>query len=431
MQAPPEQKLSVPKHVREVRNKVLEFVETHVYALEKELDDIKRDALFAGSDGERVKRAKSSEAMKRVQALAKEQGLWALGHPKEIGGQGMKFSDYLYVNEVQGRSELGMVALGTHSLQDSLMLVKYAPLDLQEKYVSRVVAADLYPSFAMTEPDVTSSDPTQLQTEGRLEGEEWVINGTKWWTTNADGAAFTSVMVRTEFEDNVAPHAAFSIILVPTDTPGYNIVGGTHVLETEGSHGIVQYENVRVPRANLLGKRGQGFSIAQERLGPGRAFHMMRWIGQAQRAFDLMCVRLQERKLRGGGLLGEAQLMQEHVYESFCDIHCLRLLALSAAEKMDAGGNARLELSAAKAWGARALGRVIDRAIQVYGAKGLTELTPLSSMHRHARAARFYDGPDEVHISSVGRLLLSTYKGGGSRYDFSEGKAVHHPKGKL
>mmetsp|Transcript_10655 Transcript_10655/g.20962 ORF Transcript_10655/g.20962 Transcript_10655/m.20962 type:complete len:448 (-) Transcript_10655:647-1990(-) len=423
----PDMKFAVPKHVEPLRQKVLEFVETKVYALERELERLGKHGGGMGVGGLKEGTSEAARALKKLQDEAKAAGLWALGHPKEIGGGNMPFMDYIYVNEVQGRSELAQTALGTHSLQDSLMLYRHGSAELKAKYLERLVSAEIYPSFAMTEPDVPSSDPTQLQTYARLEGNEWVINGRKWWTSNAMNAEYTSVFVRTEFDENVPAHASFSVILVPTSTKGYNIQRSVHVLGAHGGdHSEVVYDNVRVPASNIIGKRGQGFMIAQERLGPGRIFHCMRWIGQMQRAFDLMCERLAERKVRGGGYLGDVGLMQEHIFDSYCDIQAHRLLTLSAAEKMDAGDYARVELAAAKAWGARALCRVMDRAVQVFGAKGLTEDTPLSGMYRMARASRFYDGPDETHISSVGRLIMREYKSG-KRYDFSASKAVEKP----
>jgi alkylation response protein AidB-like acyl-CoA dehydrogenase len=265
-----------------------------------------------------------------LQVEAKKQGLWALGHPTEVGGQGMPFRDYIYVNEVQGRSALASQCLGTHSLQDSLMLLNHASAELQDRYLHKLVQADIYPSFAMTEPDLISSDPTGIQTMAAVDDatQEWVINGRKWWTSGAEQAAYTCVMVRTEFGSDTPIHGSFSIILVPTTTPGYIIERGTHVLGDHGahSHNEVKYDNVRVPLSNLIGKRGGGFLIAQERLGPGRIFHCMRWIGQAQRAFDLMCERLVDRKLptrqaemTGGAetVLGDKQLMKQHVFDSF------------------------------------------------------------------------------------------------------------------
>ncbi|MEV4101018.1 acyl-CoA dehydrogenase family protein [Nonomuraea sp. NPDC049649] len=373
-----------------------------------------RDAVYAFMT-ERVEPAEhllhEGEALRELQEEAKKEGLWALGHPKELGGGGLPFLDYVYVNEVQGRSEYGQLALGTYTLQDSLMLYEHGTDEQRERYLRPLVRGEISPSFAMTEPAVSSSDPTQLATRAVLDGGEWVINGHKWFTTGASRAAYTTVMCRTE--DDAPPHLAFSMILVPTDTPGYTIVRDTPVLGLDGSHCEVRYEDVRVPAGNLLGPRGQGFVIAQRRLGPGRVFHCMRWLGQAQRAFDLMCRRLHERTAFGEPL-ARKQLMRQHVFDSYAEIQAARLLTLRAAEAVDAGGDARVEIGAIKVVGARMLHNVIDRAIQVYGAAGLTPDTPLDRMYRHARAARIYDGPDEVHVDSVGRRILGEYAGGGN-----------------
>eukprot|EP01084_Bolivina_argentea_P138792 244285_1 len=403
-------KFTVPPHVKPIRDKILKFVEEECYPVEKKFS----------------KTHNPMEILK-LQQKAKKMGLWALGHPKEIGGQGMPFRDYIYVNEVQGRCELAQVALGTHSLQDSLMLHNHASPEIKKKYLNGIVQANIYPSFAMTEPGIVSSDPTGIKTKAELspDGKEWILNGHKWWTSNASAAAFTTCMCRTEFDPKRSIYLSFSIILVPTRTKGYNIVRSTKVLGTHSvSHNEVIYDNVRVPYSNIIGKRGHGFLIAQERLGPGRIFHCMRWLGQMQRAYDLMCKRLVERKVRGGKkLLGDLQLMQKHVFDSYCDISAHRLMTMFAAEKMDSGDYARVELAACKAWGAQALCRVLDRAVQVFGAKGLTDDTPLGQMYRHGRAARFYDGPDEVHMATVGRLMTREYKKG-NRYDFSAGTFI-------
>ena len=388
-----------------VRARVKAFVEERVYPAEAVLDH--------GDPGE------AQAVLGRLMAEAKAAGLWALGHPVAIGGQGMPFLDYVHVNEVVGRSQHAMVALGTHSLQDALMLDRYAAPEWRAKYLLPLVAGDIFPSFAMTEPEIASSDPTQLQTAATLEGDEWVIRGRKWFTTGAAGAAYTTVMCRTEGPD-VADHAAFSMIVVPTDTPGYRIVRDTPVLGLRhglSGHYEVAYDDVRVPAANLLGPRGQGFAIAQMRLGPGRIFHCMRWLGQAQRAFDLMCRRLQERTA-GGERLADKQLMQAFVFDSAAEIQAARLLTLDAAAKLDAGSDARVEIGLIKVVGAKMLHNVVDRAVQVFGAKGLTDDTPLSIMYRHAREARIYDGPDEVHVTSVGKRLLRAYAGNGPGVDF-------------
>ncbi|MER6581495.1 acyl-CoA dehydrogenase family protein [Nonomuraea sp. NPDC001023] len=387
---------AVPEHVRPIRDAVRAFMTERVEPAE--------EVLHEGGP-------RAAATMAGLRDEARKEGLWALGHPRELGGGGLPFLDYVYVNEVQGRSEYGQLALGTFTLQDSLMLHEHASPGQRERYLEPLVRGDISPSFAMTEPEVSSSDPTQLTTSAVLDGDEWVINGHKWFTTGASVAAYTTVMCRTE--PDAPPHRAFSMILVPTDTPGYTIVRETPVLGLGGAHCEVRYEDVRVPAANLLGERGHGFAIAQRRLGPGRIFHCMRWLGQAQRAFDLMCRRLHERTAFGEPLAAK-QLMRQHVFDSYTEIQAARLLTLQAAEAVDAGSQARVEIGAIKVVGARMLHNVIDRAVQVYGAAGLTPDTPLDRMYRHARAARVYDGPDEVHIDAVGRRLLGAYAAGGA-----------------
>ncbi|MCA1831413.1 MAG: acyl-CoA dehydrogenase family protein [Actinomycetota bacterium] len=389
----------IPEHLGPLRDKVTRFIEQHVYPAEPVMHRGGAEAHALGRD---------------LQSLAKRERLWALGHPTHLGGGGLPFLDYVYINEVQGRSEYGQIALGTYSLQDSLMLDRYASHEQKERFLKPLAEGEIFPSFAMTEPGRAGSDPTRLQTQAVLDGSDWVINGRKWFTTYANRAAYTTVMCRTEA--GTSPHRAFSMILVPTDTPGYTIVRETPVLGIYGGHCEVEYRDVRVPAANLLGDRGLGFAIAQERLGPGRIFHAMRWLGQAQRAFDLMCSRLNEREAFGG-LLAEKQLMQKHVFDSWTQIQAARMLTLNAAAHIDRGESARVEIGAIKVVGAHMLHDVIDRAIQVFGAEGLTDDTPLSFMYRTARFARLYDGPDEVHIQNVARRLLGEYAKGGS-WDF-------------
>lgn len=386
----------VPEHVRPIRDRVLAFLVERVEPAEP--------VLHQGGEA-------AGALIRELQQAAKDEGLWALGHPTELGGGGMPFADYVYVNEVQGRSEYGQIALGTYTLQDSLMLHAHASDSQRERWLAPLVAAEISPSFAMTEPDVASSDPTQLQTTGTLDGDEWVISGRKWFTTGASRAAYTTVMCRTE--PDAPDHSAFSMIIVPTDTPGYTLVRETPVLGIHGGHYEVLYDDVRVPADHLLGERGRGFVIAQERLGPGRIFHAMRWLGQAQRAFDLLCDRLVRRTAFGSSLASK-QLMQQHVFDSYAQIQACRLLTLHAAEAVDRGGDARVEIGAVKVVGAKMLHDVIDRAVQAHGAAGLTDDTPLSRMYREARFARIYDGPDEVHVQSVARRLLKTYRDGGT-----------------
>jgi alkylation response protein AidB-like acyl-CoA dehydrogenase len=384
----------VPARVRPLRDAVHAFMTERVEPAEP--------ALAGGDD----------DALRTLQREAKDAGLWALGHPKELGGGGLPFLDYVFVNEVQGRSEWGQLALGTYTLQDSLMLHEYASPEWRDRYLAPMVAGEVSPSFAMTEPEHAGSDPTGLRTTATLEDGAWVIRGHKWFTTGAAAAAYTTVMCRTEPEDTPS-HRSFSMIIVPTDTPGYRIVRETPVLGLRGGHYEVRYEDVRVPAGNLLGPRGQGFRIAQQRLGPGRIFHCMRWLGQAQRAFDLLCARLTSRSAFGGPL-ADKQLMQQHVFDSYAQIQAARLLTLQAAHRIDAGDEARVEIGVIKVVGARMLHDVVDRAIQAYGAAGLTDDTPLSRMYRHAREARLYDGPDEVHIQAAARRVLREYRTGGN-----------------
>ncbi len=393
--------LSIPEHIEPLRQRVLDFIEQEVYPVEKDLLEDK----VASRRG---------DILKGLMDKAKAEGLWALGHPEEIGGGGLPFMDYVFINEVVGRSEIAMVALGTHSLQDSIMLHRYASDEWREQYLAPLVAGEVFPSFGMTEPEVASSDPTQLQTSAELVGDEWVINGRKWFTSGAGNAAYTTAMVRTE--PDAPDHSAFSMIVVPTDTPGYNIIRDVKVMGQPDGHYEVVYDNVRVPKDNLLGPRGQGFKIAQDRLGPGRIFHCMRWLGQAQRAFDLMCDRANNRRAFGKNL-GEHQQIQKFVFDTAAEIQASRLLTLHAAQRIDQGDEARIEIGLIKVFGASMLHNAIDRAIQVHGALGVTEDTPLERMYRHARFARIYDGADEVHVMNTARRILRVYQDG-EKFDF-------------
>lgn len=380
--------------LRPLRERVRRFMTEHVEPAET--------VLAAGGPA-------AAETLARLREHARREELWALGHPAEIGGGGLPFLDYVAINEVQGRSEFGQFALGTWTLQDSLMIHRHASEAVRRRYLTPLVEGRIGPSFAMTEPDAAGSDPTQLRTSARRDGDHWVISGLKWFTTGAADAAFTTVMCRTE--PDAPDHHAFSLLVVPTDTPGYTIERETAVLGLRGGHYQVRYDDVRVPAHHLLGEPGQGFAIAQERLGPGRIFHAMRWLGQAQRAFDLMCTRLNERTAFGGPL-AEKQAMQRFVFDSYTQIQSARALTLEAARKLDQGDEARIEISAVKVVGAAMVHDVIDRAVQVFGAAGLTDDLPLSHMYRAARFARIYDGPDEVHIQRVGRRILGEYRAG-------------------
>ncbi|HEY3462250.1 MAG TPA: acyl-CoA dehydrogenase family protein, partial [Gaiellaceae bacterium] len=270
----------------------------------------------------------------------------------------------------------------------------------------------------MTEPEVAGSDPTLLRGRAERDGDEWVIDAHKWFSSGADGAAFGVVMVVTEPE--AEPHRRASMILVPTDTPGYELVRRIPVMGHEGrgwgTHCETRFTGVRVPLANTLGEPGDGFRIAQKRLGPGRIHHVMRWLGQMQRAFELMCARALEREAFGGPL-AEKQTIQNWIAESAADIQACRLMTLQAVHRLDEGDEARVEISLIKFFAARVLGEVLDRAIQVHGGLGLTDDTPLALMWRMARGGRVYDGPDEVHKAVVARRILRSFaEGDGWRF---------------
>ena len=379
----------LPEELRALKTQMKSFINDVVVPREPELMNEDANADFVAEE---------------LKENAKKIGLWALGHPSEIGGGGLPFMDFVYLNEVIGRSHWGQWAVGSLSMQDSIMLHLYASDEQRERFLTPLVAGEIYPSVGLTEPEVAGSDPTQMQTTAVLDGDEWVINGHKWFTSGANRAAFTTVFAITE--PDAEKHNKFSSIIVPTDTPGYDIARVVPTMgHTGGNHCEVNYSDVRVPYENLLGGRGQGFHIAQKRLGPGRIFHSMRWLGQAQRAFELMCERAKTRYAHGS-YLAEKGDIQAMIAESAAEIQAARMMTLDAARAIDSGSEARTEISLIKFWGARMLHNVVDRAIQVHGALGVTADTPLEFMYREARYARLYDGPDEVHRMVVARKLV-------------------------
>lgn len=347
----------------------------------------------------------AGQALAGLRARAKELGIWALGHPAEVGGGGLPFLDFVYLNEIIGRSEFGQLAVGSVTMQDTIMLHLHGTEEQRRRWIPGLVSGDILPSVGLTEPEVAGSDPTLIETRAVAEDDSWVINGHKWFTTGAEQAAFCTVFARTE-PDSEPRHARISAIIVPIDTPGFEIVRSIPTMGHDPSdHYEVRLTDVRVPLDNLLGERGKGFAVAQDRLGAGRIFHGMRWLGQAQRAYELMCARANTR-FAHGSLLAEKGEIHRYIAESAAQIHAARLMTLDAARAMDAGEDYRVRVGLVKFWGARMLHDVIDRAIQVHGALGLTADTPLERMYRQARYARVYDGPDEVHRMSTARRLL-------------------------
>jgi acyl-CoA dehydrogenase len=382
--------------IREMRAQVKAFLDEHVIPNENAFED----------------GAESEALMKDLQSRTKAMGMWAPHLPKEGGGMGIGFLPYAYINEILGRSPYAPRAFGAQAPDsgNAEILHQFGTPEQKERWMKPLVNGDVRSCFSMTEPEVSGADPTGLRTRAVRDGDEWVINGHKWFTSGAIGASFAIVMAVTD--PDAEPHRRMSQIIVPTDTPGFNIIRPVPVMgETAGAHCEIRYEDCRVPVTNTLGEPGDGFRIAQKRLGPGRIHHCMRWLGQMQRAFELMCEYALKREAFGS-TLAEKQTIQNWIADSVADIQASRLLTMHAAHKIDQGDEARVEISIIKFWGARALHDVIDRAIQVHGARGVSGDTPLEGMYRQARAARIYDGPDEVHRMVVARRVLNAFKNG-------------------
>jgi alkylation response protein AidB-like acyl-CoA dehydrogenase len=377
------------------------FMEEHVYPAEPAL---------ARED------EAADEVMLGLRARARAEGLWAPHLPPEAGGSGEGFLAYADLNEEIGRSVWAQLVFNCQAPDagNGEILHLFGTDEQRSTFLRPLVEGETRSFFSMTEPEVSGADPTGLQTRAVLDGDEWVIDGHKWFSSGAEGAGFGIVMAVTEPE--AEPHRRMSQILVPADSPGLRIepvpVSG-HRGRGWSTHCEVWYSGVRVPAANVLGERGDGFRIAQKRLGPGRIHHVMRWLGQMQRAFELMCSYALEREAFGGRL-ADKQTVQNWIADSAAEIQACRFMTLDAARKIDAGNEARVEISLIKFYAARVLNEVIDRAVQVHGALGLTDRTPLATMLTHARAGRIYDGPDEVHRMVVSRRILKDFAAGGT-----------------
>ncbi|HVC88671.1 MAG TPA: acyl-CoA dehydrogenase family protein [Gaiellaceae bacterium] len=388
--APPSERLE------QVRSFMFERVLPNEHILDQENDEA--DALVAKLRDE-------------VRAL----GLWAPHVPPEAGGTGTGFLDYAYLNEHIGRTVWGQLIFGCQAPDagNAEILHLYGTDEQKERWLHPLVAGEIRSFFSMTEPEVPGSDPTTLRTRAVRDGDDWVIDGHKWFSSGAEGAAFGIVMAVSD--PDAAPHARATQIIVPADTPGVEVVRAVPTMGHRGrgwsTHCEVRYSGVRVPVTNTLGDAGSGFRIAQKRLGPGRIHHVMRWLAQMQRAFELMCSYSLERETFGEPL-ARKQTVQNWIADSYVEIQACRLLTLDAAHKIDAGDEARVEISAIKFYAAKVMQDVIDRAIQVHGAKGLTDETPLAHMAMMARGGRIYDGPDEVHRQVVAKRILKAFASG-------------------
>jgi acyl-CoA dehydrogenase len=372
-----------------------EHVYSNEHALEREDDD-------------------AATLLARLRKRARTAGLWAPHVPPDAGGTGEGFLYYACLNEEIGRSHWAQLVFGCQAPDagNGEILHHFGTDYQKERFLAPLVAGETRSFFSMTEPDVAGSDPTLLRTRAVRDGDEWVIDGRKWFSSGADGAGFGIVFAITD--PDAERHRRGTMILVPADTVGVAvspIVVVGHAGRGWNTHCEVSYSGVRVPVENTLGGVGDAFLLAQKRLGPGRIHHVMRWLGQMQRAFDLMCRYALEREAFGGPL-ADKQTVQNWIADSAAEIQACRLMTMAAAAKIDGGSEARVDVSALKFFAAKVLGDVIDRAVQVHGALGLTDGTPLAGMASRARAGRIYDGPDEVHRMVVARRILKTYAAG-------------------
>jgi len=392
---------SVSPELDDLLARIRDFLEREVHPLERTL--VGRSFADAEPD------------LEVVRQRVRDAGLFAPQVPKEHGGLGLGFREHAMVSELPGRSPLGHYLFNCQAPDAGNMeiLHLFGTDEQKQRWLTPLAAGEIRSCFSMTEPDRAGSNPTWLDTRAVRDGDHYVIDGTKWFTTSADGARFAIVMAVTN--PDAPPYARASMIIVPTDTQGFTHVRRISIMGHEGSgwasHSEIRYESCRVPVANRLGEEGAGFMIAQERLGPGRIHHCMRWMGICERAFELMCGYAAKREVSPGKPLGTRQMVQDFIAESRAEIDAAKLLIQQAAWKIDKHGQyeARNEISAIKFFAANVLQRVLDRSIQVHGGLGVTDDTPLASWWVHERAARIYDGPDEVHKAALARRILRKY----------------------
>ncbi|HEY1599313.1 MAG TPA: acyl-CoA dehydrogenase family protein [Pirellulales bacterium] len=392
---------STSPKMQDILARMRAFVEEELYPLEPEAREHGFKALVPKL---REKRAK-----------VRQLGLWCPQIPREEGGMGLSLLEHGQVSEVLGGSTLGHYCFNCQAPDAGNMeiLMQFGSEMQKKTWFRPLVEGEIRSCFSMTEPDRPGSNPVWMDTTAVKQGSDYVINGRKWFTSSYDGASFAIVMAVTNPE--APPHKRASQIIVPLNTPGFKFVRNIPLMGHAGddydSHAEVTYENCRVPQTYLLGEEGAGFAIAQERLGPGRIHHCMRWIGICERSFDLMCRRAASRELAPGKPLGSQQIIQQWIADSRAEINAARLMVLEAAWKIDNQGmnQAREEISCIKFFAADVLLKVIDRAIQVHGALGITSDTPLSTFLRNERGARIYDGADEVHKMVVAKRVLSRY----------------------
>jgi acyl-CoA dehydrogenase len=393
---------SFPPEIEEVRQRVREFIEQVVRPAEKEIEARPKDRSFL------------IQKIVEMRQAAKQWGVWLPHMPKEYGGMGLGHVAMAAVSAEAAKSPFGPFALNAQAPDEGNMhtLLHWGTEEQKEKYLRPLCEGVIRSCFAMTEPEVAGSDPTLIQTRAVLEGDHWVINGHKWFISGARGAKFAILIARTEDHPTI-PQAANSAFLVDLPAEGWTIVRDIETMAGSHNHCEIRIENLRVPRENLLGSRGQGHLLGQYRLGPARLAHCMRWIGQAEVALDMMVDRALKRYAHGS-YLAEKQGIQWMIADSAMELYQCKLMVLHAAYKIDRGEDFRSEVSMAKHFVANALNRIIDRAIQVHGALGYSMDTPLARMAQQARWARFADGADEVHQWRIALRTIEAYQRDGT-----------------
>jgi len=381
-----------------------QFIDTQLIPLEPIYDGLPRDQWRA--------------VQAYLQRQVKERGLWGAFLDAKLGGSGFGQLKLALMSEIIGRCMMSMGIFGVQAPDSGNMeLLAHGATDAQkERWLWPNLRGEISSAFALTEPFLAGADPTVIGTTATKDGDEWVINGHKWFITNASVADI--VLVFAETNPDGRPHRHASVFVVPTDAPGLDIVRDIATMahpEVEygrvGNHAELVLRDCRVPADHLIGQPGDGFVLAQQRLGGGRIHHAMRWVGICERAFDLMCTRAATREVEPGKPLGTRQIVQEWIAEARANIHASRLMIMHAAWKMDREGThaAREEIALVKFFVADVLQRTIDRAVQTHGALGITDDTPLAAFYRFERAARIYDGADEVHKVSVAKRILRGY----------------------
>ena len=359
---------------------------------------------------------KSIEDIEKKREKVKSLGYWIPQIPKKYGGMGLSLIEFSQISSILGSSPIGLYLFNCQAPDAGNMeiLIEYGTKYQKDKFLKPLLEGKIRSCFSMTEPNHAGSNPVFMSTTAIKKNDSYLINGRKWYTSSAEGSSFAIVMaISNPNEKN--KYLTASQIIVPTDLIGFNLIRKIPVMGEEGegyfSHSEIEYNNVTVPKENLLGKEGFGFKIAQSRLGPGRIHHCMRWIGICERSFDMMCERAASRELSPGNFLGQKQLIHKMIAERRVEINAAKLLVMEVGRKIEKQGSkeSRFDISMIKFYCANILKRVIDDAIQIHGGLGMSDDIILSHFYRHERAARIYDGADEVHITNVAKGVLSKY----------------------